>query len=579
MMKNKYLLILLVTLSANCLHAKITEKSVVVNFETDKHELTAEHVVSLRAFITSISLSGDYELIIKGHTDQIGSADYNIHLSERRAQTITEHLINLGADEGLLTTVFRGEFELLQRSFNSSALGENRRVEVFYKLYEFEDLSELENELKQASITSVTMEADEEKIMVGNNGTFIKIKPKSFLTADGDTYDGEVRLTLTEAINMSHFMEHGLGTMADGQLLESGGMYKLEATNGQGEAILLDPSSPLLVGMPSTNMQDGMSVFVSSDGLAWEDTEAKPMAENLLELPSRPVYKRPHYNYLPFKLDKSKEPKKPHEPRAPKQPKEPNAENYTPTVKWYQFYKKEAIKRKAHDRYLCAREKYDGKMEKYHDRYESFLAYEKSFPKRLDNYYCDYEDWELSLVLQKTTFNEITLPAHREEWKEVNIRKRKGYEAAMDVWREECDNVTLAYIEKMEELGIPSEGLTSRYIFSQANLGWMNIDRLYEDNFMPKREIIVSSKCEEEENVMLYFSSLNSCIPLHMNEGEARQKNIPKTEDARVLAYKLEGKNVMYCEYDASKQNHIQLDYKPISFTDFRKRISEIGRV
>ena len=67
MMKNKYLLILLVTLSANCLQAKIIEKSVVVNFETDKHELTAEHVVSIQAFINSISFSGDYELMIKNN--------------------------------------------------------------------------------------------------------------------------------------------------------------------------------------------------------------------------------------------------------------------------------------------------------------------------------------------------------------------------------------------------------------------------------------------------------------------------------------------------------------------------------
>ena len=405
--------------------------------------------------------------------------DYNIVLSERRAQTISEHLISLGADQTLLTSVFKGEFELLQRGFTSKALEANRRVEIFYKLYEFEDLSELENELRQASVTSVSMAADEEKVVVGNNGTFIKIESESFLTIDGKTYDGEVNITLTEAINMSHFMEHGLGTLADGNLLESGGMYKLEATNSQGDALVLDPSSPLLVGMPSTNMQDGMSVFISTDGTDWENTEVKPMAQNLLELPLRPAFKRPQYKPILFKPDDSNEPRTPYEPRAPKQPKKPNAEDYTPTIKWYHFYKKEAIKQKAHDRYQLAMGKYELKMEKYVDRYENFLAYEKSFPKRLDNFYCDHDDWELGLVLQKTTFNEVTLPAHRAEWKEANIRKRKSYESAMNKWREECDEVTLEYIEKMEELGIPSEAQTSRYIFSQANLGWMNICLLY----------------------------------------------------------------------------------------------------
>ena len=51
--------------------------------------------------MASPSLSG-MRFDVEGHTDAIGSRDYNIDLSRRRAQSVVEYLSSLGIDRSRL---------------------------------------------------------------------------------------------------------------------------------------------------------------------------------------------------------------------------------------------------------------------------------------------------------------------------------------------------------------------------------------------------------------------------------------------------------------------------------------------
>jgi len=67
-------------------------------------------------------------LVVEGHTDSIGSSNYNFTLSERRARAIKEYLVsNFGVHPDRLTTVGKGESFLYNQQNPTSA--ENRRVE------------------------------------------------------------------------------------------------------------------------------------------------------------------------------------------------------------------------------------------------------------------------------------------------------------------------------------------------------------------------------------------------------------------------------------------------------------------
>ena len=68
-----------------------------------------------------------------GHTDSIGSDEYNQGLSERRAQRVGDYLASYGVPRDRLRTEGRGERE--PRASNADEAGRqlNRRVEIFVK--------------------------------------------------------------------------------------------------------------------------------------------------------------------------------------------------------------------------------------------------------------------------------------------------------------------------------------------------------------------------------------------------------------------------------------------------------------
>ena len=102
-----------------------------VDFDFDSDQLTSQAKVQLdelgRALNSDRLISRRFELA--GHTDGVGSAEYNKVLSQRRAEAVARYLReHHGVEAGRLEAVGRGEDELLNRVNPSAA--ENRRVEV-----------------------------------------------------------------------------------------------------------------------------------------------------------------------------------------------------------------------------------------------------------------------------------------------------------------------------------------------------------------------------------------------------------------------------------------------------------------
>ncbi len=67
-------------------------------------------------------------MLIEGHTDSIGNADYNLRLSQKRAAAVRDVLVaNYGVDRGELKALGVGKERPLPDI--EPASGENRRVE------------------------------------------------------------------------------------------------------------------------------------------------------------------------------------------------------------------------------------------------------------------------------------------------------------------------------------------------------------------------------------------------------------------------------------------------------------------
>ena len=70
-----------------------------------------------------------YDIIIEGHTDDIGKEDYNLGLSERRAKSVMDYLVSSGMNRGRLQFVGMGETVPLYPNKNDENRRRNRRVE------------------------------------------------------------------------------------------------------------------------------------------------------------------------------------------------------------------------------------------------------------------------------------------------------------------------------------------------------------------------------------------------------------------------------------------------------------------
>ncbi len=99
-------------------------------YDFDAAVVKTEAQSNLRALAGSLDKYPDTDLVIIGHTDQVGSASYNQALSERRAEAASRYLISQGVSSGRIATRGLGESEPVASNETEAGRAGNRRVEV-----------------------------------------------------------------------------------------------------------------------------------------------------------------------------------------------------------------------------------------------------------------------------------------------------------------------------------------------------------------------------------------------------------------------------------------------------------------
>ncbi len=108
-------------------------------FGFDKYDLRPEGMATLDEFVSDLrqpEVESISSILVVGNTDSIGSEQYNMALSERRAATVANYLVQSGIDSGVITA--RGDGELSPVAPNTYPDGadnpegraQNRRVDV-----------------------------------------------------------------------------------------------------------------------------------------------------------------------------------------------------------------------------------------------------------------------------------------------------------------------------------------------------------------------------------------------------------------------------------------------------------------
>jgi OmpA-OmpF porin, OOP family len=103
-----------------------------IQFAFDSYQLLSGSFIELNKLIDVLNEQNKLKIILSGHTDDQGTAAYNLTLSERRAARVAEYLISKGISANRIQYQGYGKSQPLVNEKSESARAANRRVEVTF---------------------------------------------------------------------------------------------------------------------------------------------------------------------------------------------------------------------------------------------------------------------------------------------------------------------------------------------------------------------------------------------------------------------------------------------------------------
>ena len=101
-----------------------------VYFDTAKHNINDKSRQTLDKLAAILKEYPDTNVIVAGHTDNVGKDEYNLGLSQRRAQAVTNYFKSKGLAGSRFTTKWYGERNPVASNETADGRAKNRRVNV-----------------------------------------------------------------------------------------------------------------------------------------------------------------------------------------------------------------------------------------------------------------------------------------------------------------------------------------------------------------------------------------------------------------------------------------------------------------
>lgn len=233
-------------------NAQFTEKLVdrlTVHFENDSYQLDDEYKVEIDNFIRQLDVVIPYVFRIQGHTDSIGSVQYNQKLSDRRSNTIKDYLLELGIPEKLISIKGIGKLKPVRSNSEEEGRAYNRRANIFvfeiqkYRLFRSRVI--LNNSKKNKATIYIQTDEESDSTFTDDNGNFAFVIPENKNVTYGVFASGYMFSTNT--INTSRDLPIGdiqLNKIRPGEKVSLNNLYFVGD-----QAVLLPESRPELVNL------------------------------------------------------------------------------------------------------------------------------------------------------------------------------------------------------------------------------------------------------------------------------------------------------------------------------------------
>jgi len=392
-------------------YASFSQKQFVVLFPTDSFSLNVAAAAELDNLVECVN--GKYfEMMIDAHTDDVGANLYNIELSKKRATSVRDYLVSKGIDEERTQFSWFGESKPAQTNATEEGKQANRRVTVTVNIYNWESAQEILDDISENQ-QEFNINPEEKAVIETGGGMKIEIPENAFVTANGvPLAEEDITVVLTEALSRESWLQEGLSTVSPEGILESGGMFKIEALQ-KGEQLRLKEGS------------DGMSLFYAStdgsDNTVWQKSEEPVKAQLNVELPALDVdmaklngliakYRGTRVAYVHvdssfFKLTPQPQFKRSH-PRKPKMPvKEEMRINLSGVKSWFKTKKhKDKLIEAAYQRRMKV---YDRNLAYYERRLKNYNQKKETFDKVLAEFNERQPEYERQIISAISTMDSL----------------------------------------------------------------------------------------------------------------------------------------------------------------------------
>jgi OOP family OmpA-OmpF porin len=101
-----------------------------VHFDFDKYNIRPGDAAVLDEAASTLKAHPDVKVDVNGYTDAIGSEEYNLRLSERRADAVVDYLGQQGISQSRLIPHGYGKTNFVASNDTAEGRAQNRRVEL-----------------------------------------------------------------------------------------------------------------------------------------------------------------------------------------------------------------------------------------------------------------------------------------------------------------------------------------------------------------------------------------------------------------------------------------------------------------
>ena len=260
-----------------------------IYFDTDQWELPEPGKILLDQLLPDALAADAYSFKLHGHTDYVGTHDYNRALSERRVNSVKDYLLQSGIPQDHITTAFYGEERPAADNAQEEGRQANRRVKVVLEMTRVAKVTErpapppkkeikvVERPRPETTPTPTSPCLEKGKVIRTESGTIVRISGCAY----GDRDLRTLKVTVTDAISMPQILQQGLTTVTtSGECLETSGMVFVSITDADGLPVQPVERNGIRIQVPVAEYESEVQLYSASYGggqvQGWDELGRRP---------------------------------------------------------------------------------------------------------------------------------------------------------------------------------------------------------------------------------------------------------------------------------------------------------------